>query len=325
MKLFISYRRSDSEETTGRIYDRLKTVFGREKVFRDIDTIPLQTKFADYLIEWLSDTTVVVAVIGPDWMTVVDKNGNRRIDDPEDYVRIEILTAMSLGIPIIPIVVRRAGFPRRDDLPEALRPLNDWNGLPVRPDPDFHGDMDKLIQQINGVSESVVSESSASAHVESAVAATRSELLTFKRDFMVHEPPSETDASLGYGNPDVEIRDIRDAFCEATARKFDLFAPIFKANCHLLPAESVQLLTKMLQRVKEGRMYWANMLRRPNTVVVGRDIKTAALEFHFHRLVTDAINFELERVAGREPSNVDLALHSISLRDGAGESPETDS
>lgn len=150
MKLFISYRRSDSEETTGRIYDRLKEEFGRENVFRDIDTIPLTTKFADYLKEWLADTTVVVAVIGPDWMSVADSNGNRRIDDPEDYVRLEILTALSLGISIVPVIVRRAQFPRRNDLPEELRALNDWNGQPVRPDPDFHGDMNKLIRQIQG-------------------------------------------------------------------------------------------------------------------------------------------------------------------------------
>lgn len=320
MKLFISYRRSDSEETTGRIYDRLREEFGREKVFRDIDNIPLKAKFADYLKEWLADTAAVVAVIGPDWMSVVDANGNRRIDDPEDYVRLEILTALSLGIPIIPVVVRRANFPRRDDLPEALRPLNDWNGQPVRPDPDFHADIDKLIRQIKGASPKPFVTAPPPNQAATDLASRRSELLTFKKEFMLHEPPSETDASLGYGDPDVEVREIATAFCDAVARKFDLFAPVFKAHSHLLPTESVRLFTKMIQRVKEGRMNWANRVRSHGSLAIGRDYKTAGLEFHFHRLVTEAINFELERVSGQEPSNVALALHSIDLREGAGQS-----
>ena len=66
----------------------------------------------------------------------------------------------------------------------------------------------------------------------------------------------------------------------------------------------------------------ANKIRSNDTLVIGRDYTTAGLEFHFHRLVTQAINFELERVSGHEPSNVDLALHSIDLRDGAGLSEE---
>jgi len=150
LKIFISYRRSDSEETTGRIYDRLVEEFGKEAVFRDIDTIPLKRKFADEIREWLQNASVVVVVIGPDWLNALDGNGKRRLDDPEDLVRLEIATALSLGLPIIPVMVRRAVFPRGEDLPESLRALREWNGQAVRPDPDFHADMERLIHQIQG-------------------------------------------------------------------------------------------------------------------------------------------------------------------------------
>jgi hypothetical protein len=183
--------------------------------------------------------------------------------------------------------------------------------------------MDKLIRQIKGVSLQPFVTCPKPKYVDPDFESRKSDLLGFKKEFMLHEPPSETDACLGYGNPDVEVRDIAIAFCDAVARKFDLFTPVFKANSHLLPPESVRLFTKMMERVKEGRMEWGNRLRSRHTLVIGRDYKTAGLEFHFHRLVTEAINFELERVFGHEPSSVALAVHSISLREGAGQC-ETD-
>ena len=79
----------------------------------------------------------------------------------------------------------------------------------------------------------------------------------------------------------------------------------------------MSLFNKMAERVKIGRMHWANKLRSTNVLVVGRDFATAGLEFHFHRLVIEAIDIELQRVIGHEPSGLTLALHSISLRDGA--------
>jgi len=153
MKIFISYRRSDSEETTGRIYDRLVEEFGKDAVFRDIDTIPLKTKFADEIRECLQKASLAVVVIGPDWLNASDEKGKRRLDNPEDFVRIEISTALSLGVPIIPVTVRRAVLPRREDLPDALRALQEWNGQSVRPDPDFHADMGRLIHQIQGAAQ----------------------------------------------------------------------------------------------------------------------------------------------------------------------------
>lgn len=72
----------------------------------------------------------------------------------------------------------------------------------------------------------------------------RNELLGFKNTFMLHAPPSETDASLGHGNPEIEVRDIANAFCDAVAHKFDLFLPVYKSHSYLLPTESVSLFNK---------------------------------------------------------------------------------
>ncbi len=75
----------------------------------------------------------------------------RRLDDPADFVRIEIESALERSIPVIPILVREATMPRPDDLPESLRELVFRSGLQIRPDPDFHRDMDRLINALSGL------------------------------------------------------------------------------------------------------------------------------------------------------------------------------
>ncbi|MEL7349831.1 MAG: TIR domain-containing protein [Cyanobacteria bacterium P01_A01_bin.116] len=87
--IFISYRRSDTIGHTGRMYDRLVAEFGREHVFKDVDDIPLGVDFAEHLDKAVSQCQVVIVVIGKTWTTVVDEDGNRRLDSPDDFVRIE--------------------------------------------------------------------------------------------------------------------------------------------------------------------------------------------------------------------------------------------
>lgn len=156
MKIFICYRREDSEETAARIYDRLTEAYGREAVFKDVDTIPLPVKFAEFISDWLQDASLVLVLIGPDWLTVKDSRGVARLSDPEDFVRLEIVTALSLPIPLIPVAVRRSTLPNAAALPDGIGDLAKWNGVSVRPDPDFHGDVDRLllrIRELTGVNE----------------------------------------------------------------------------------------------------------------------------------------------------------------------------
>lgn len=143
--IFISYRRSDSADITGRIYDRLVDDFGRGPIFKDVDSIPLGVDFKEYLDQKVGECQVLLAVIGPTWVDARDATGSRRLDDPEDFVRIEIESALKRGIPVIPLLVRGAQMPAEDVLPFGLQKLVYRNGILIRPDPDFHRDMDRLI------------------------------------------------------------------------------------------------------------------------------------------------------------------------------------
>ena len=149
--IFISYRREDSSDTTGRIYDRLIASFGRERVFKDVDAIPLGVDFRDYLGKRVGDCAVLIAVIGDRWQAN-DASGKSRLANADDFVRIEIEAALSRGIPVVPVLVRGAAIPAPQTLPQSLAPLAYRNGLMVRADPDFHRDMDRLIA---GISEHV--------------------------------------------------------------------------------------------------------------------------------------------------------------------------
>lgn len=154
--IFISYRRSDSNDVTGRIYDRLAEHFGRGVVFKDVDSIPFGVDFRTHLQQGVGHCQVLVAVIGPTWLSVSDARGQRRLDNPEDWVRAEIEIALGRDIPVIPLLVGGASPPVADALPESLRDLTHRNCAQARPDPDFHHDMERLIQRLEeivGVSE----------------------------------------------------------------------------------------------------------------------------------------------------------------------------
>lgn len=147
--IFISYRRSDSADITGRIYDRLVDEYGRAFIFKDVDSIPLGTDFREYLDRKVSECNSLLAIIGDRWLDAKDDAGKRRLDDPEDFVRVEIESALERGIPVIPLLVRGAKMPAEGDLPGSLRKLVYKNGIPIRPDPDFHRDMDRLISALD--------------------------------------------------------------------------------------------------------------------------------------------------------------------------------
>lgn len=149
--------------------------------------------------------------------------------------------------------------------------------------------------------------------------ASQSELSKFKKEFSTHQPPSETDSSLGYGDPNVFVSEIAKAFCSTVATKYDLAFPVYKRFCHLLPVDSVRSLDKLTTRVKKNRMERANLIRDPGVLVCGGDYTTAGFEFHFHRIVMDAIDIELRRAGGDEPDGFTLINHRSDLMDAATE------
>jgi TIR domain len=147
-RVFISYRRSDSADIAGRIYDRLVDKFGKELVFKDVDSIPLGVDFKEYLGMKVGECKVLLAIIGDHWVDASDATGKKRLDDPADFVRVEIEFALERGITVIPLVVRGAQMPIESNLPASLSKLVYKNGIQIRPDPDFHHDMDRLISAL---------------------------------------------------------------------------------------------------------------------------------------------------------------------------------
>jgi outer membrane protein assembly factor BamD (BamD/ComL family) len=144
--IFISYRREDAADVTGRIHDRLRQHFGEDAIFTDVDKIPLGEDFRTHLDQKMSQCKVLLPVIGRNWLNAKDQQGRLRLQDPGDFVRLEIESALERNIPVIPLLVHGIEMPSAEDLPEPLRTLAFRNATPIRRDPDFHKDMDRLIK-----------------------------------------------------------------------------------------------------------------------------------------------------------------------------------
>jgi hypothetical protein len=145
--IFISYRRDDTGGFAGRLYDRLCDRFGRHRVFRDVDTIEPGGRFPREIEEKLSRCDALVALIGPDWLGSTDEQGRRRLELPEDFVRLEIATALRRGIAVIPTLLRNTPMPRAAELPRDLAPLAECQAIEID-DTDFHEDVDRLIEAL---------------------------------------------------------------------------------------------------------------------------------------------------------------------------------
>ena len=149
-QIFISYRRDDAAYVTGHINDRLRKEFGDDSIFTDVDRIALGVDFRTTLDLMVSQCQILLAVIGHDWLTVKNKDGQIRLQDPTDFVRIEIESALARDIPVIPLLVAGTKMPSKDELPGSLEELAFRNGTQIRPDPDFHTDIDRLIKSLKG-------------------------------------------------------------------------------------------------------------------------------------------------------------------------------
>jgi formylglycine-generating enzyme required for sulfatase activity len=148
-KIFISYRRDDSAGHAGRVHDRLEREFGRDLLFMDVDAIPLGVNFVKVLEDQVTNCDVLLAIIGPGWLDARDDDGKRRLDNPHDYIRIEIAVALKREIPVIPILLEGVRLPKAHQLPDNLKDLVLRNGLDVR-HASFHNDMDRLVRGLRG-------------------------------------------------------------------------------------------------------------------------------------------------------------------------------
>ena len=146
-KVFISYRREDSAPYAGRLYDRLVARFGEDQVFIDIDQIDPGEDFAEVINRKVGTCDIAIIAIGPHWLTATDASGKRRLDNEEDFVRMEIVAALQRKIRVIPVLVGGAQMPQKEDLPQALAPLSRRNAVELR-EIHFHADVNPLIEAI---------------------------------------------------------------------------------------------------------------------------------------------------------------------------------
>jgi len=145
-RITISYRRDDSLDITGRIFDRLAGHFGREAVFRDIDSIPPGADFRRHIDRVLDESDIILAIVGPRW--IGPDNEQLRLTSPADPVRLEIETALRKDKPLIPVLVSRAVMPHPDVLPDSLRDFVYRNAVQVDSSQDFEVHVGRLIRSI---------------------------------------------------------------------------------------------------------------------------------------------------------------------------------
>lgn len=147
-KIFVSYRREDSADTTGRLCDRLAERFGAKTIFKDVDSIPIGSDYRAVLRQAVEESNVVLVIVGRQWLQLTDASGQRRLDDPRDFVRIEVEAALARNVPVVPILVQQAMMPSENDLPSSMSEFVYRHGLDIRSDPHFNGDVRQLIDQL---------------------------------------------------------------------------------------------------------------------------------------------------------------------------------
>lgn len=150
-KIFLSYRRDDTAAATGRIYDRLRDRFGGDDIFRDVGSIPLGSDFREHVKSIIAACSVELVVIGKQWLTITNAAGQRRLDLPNDPVRMEIEVGLSHGIPVVPLTVDRAPMPTEEELPPSIRALATRNGLEIDNGRHFDDDVRDLVSELDAL------------------------------------------------------------------------------------------------------------------------------------------------------------------------------
>jgi hypothetical protein len=144
VNIFLSYRRDDERHVAERVYEALVSEFGRESVFKDVDSVPMGADFRQVIMSAVEKCDVLLAFIGKQWLTISDDSGRRRIDNPDDFVRVEIETALDRDIPVIPVLVPEVRALNEESLPPSLSKICFRQSALIRPDPDFGRDMERL-------------------------------------------------------------------------------------------------------------------------------------------------------------------------------------
>ncbi len=209
-RIFINYRRQDSEGYVGRLYDHMLRHFKRDDIFMDVDSIKPGEDFVTVLENAVAGCDVFIAIIGPAWLSAADDDGNRRLDHWNDFVRIEIATAFTYNKLVIPVLVGRAKMPAPTDLPADITALARRNAFELS-HLHFAQDVEKLVDMIKDLAFAKVQlkpEAEAEIIQQKAVALkqVRKDLVNaVASPLYQHRVDNRYFPVLGEGNPDASI------------------------------------------------------------------------------------------------------------------------
>ena len=169
--IFISYRRDDSEGQAGRLYDDLSRRFGDSSVFMDVAAIEPGLDFRKVIDHNVASCGVLLAVIGPGWLDAKDESGQRRLDNPMDFVRLETASALKRDIPVVPVLVHGARMPKSEQLPADLGELAYRNGLELT-HARWDSDVEVLVKALQRHVKDEAAEAAQTSRAASAVSSS---------------------------------------------------------------------------------------------------------------------------------------------------------
>ena len=151
-RILISYRREDTAGHAGRLYDLLVERFGPDRIFMDVDTISPGDDFVEVIRSAVTSSDLLIALIGREWLIVKHPSGHRRLEDPDDFVALELATALEGGVRVVPVLIQGAAMPAAQDLPPRLRALARRNAVEIS-DTRFRRDAGALIDSLRRILE----------------------------------------------------------------------------------------------------------------------------------------------------------------------------
>lgn len=146
-RVFISYRREDTQWFAGRLADSLSRYFGDKRVFRDVDGIEGGADFGEVIRGTLKQSDATIILIGDKWLSTTNDTGERRLDQADDWVAQEVVAALDAGIPVYPVLVDDTPMPRSSELPERLQPILRFNAISIS-DNRWQSDVSRLAKII---------------------------------------------------------------------------------------------------------------------------------------------------------------------------------
>ncbi|MBN1965695.1 MAG: TIR domain-containing protein [Anaerolineae bacterium] len=209
-RIFLNYRRQDSEGYVGRLYDHLAQHFAPDDIFMDVQNIAPGQDFVQVLEEAVAACDALLAVIGPAWLAMADEQGRRRLDRWDDFVRIEIASALKHDKLVIPVLVGRAPMPAPADLPDDLAALARRNAIELS-HRDFAADVERLVRTLKAAISTThalkppADEATRRAKTH-AIKAVRDDLISATDSpLYAHRIENGLYPVLGDGNPDAAL------------------------------------------------------------------------------------------------------------------------